>query len=113
MYAAKSFRRLTPKVGLSFLTTPTHSFYANLGGGVEAPAETNRPGVDVRPGYVVAINPLLEAIRSTTFELGTKHFLDLAEHPWDHSYDAAVYRTEVRNEIIPYRGGAFISPPAR
>jgi iron complex outermembrane receptor protein len=107
--AAKSFRRVTPKVGASFLATPTHSFYANLGGGVEAPAgnETDPAGT-FGQDTVVAINPLLEAIRSTTYELGTKHFLDLGRgYLGSASYDAAVYRTEVRNEIIPYRGGRF------
>jgi iron complex outermembrane receptor protein len=107
--AAKSFRRLTPKIGVSFLATPTHSFYANLGGGVEAPAgnETD-PSSTFGQDTVVAINPLLDAIRSTTYELGTKHFLDLGRaYLGSFSYDAAVYRTEVRNEIIPYRGGAF------
>ena len=107
--AAKSFRRLTPKVGVSFLATPSHSFYANLGGGVEAPAgnETD-PASTFGQDTVVAINPLLEAIRSTTYEVGTKHFFDLGRaYLGSFSYDAALYRTEVRNEIIPYRGGRF------
>jgi iron complex outermembrane recepter protein len=107
--AAKSFRRLTPKIGLSFLTTPTQSFYANLGGGVEAPAgnETDPAGT-FGQDTVVAINPLLEAIRSTTYELGTKHFIDVSRaYLQSVSYDAALYRTVVRNEIIPYRGGRF------
>ena len=107
--AAKSFRRLTPKLGASFLAAPTHSFYANLGGGVEAPAgnETDPAGT-FGQDTVVAINPLLEAIRSTTYELGTKHFIDLGRsYLGSFSYDAALYRTEVRNEIIPYRGGRF------
>lgn len=107
--AAKSFQRLTPKFGVSFLATPTHSFYANLGGGVEAPAgnETDPAGT-FGLDTVVAINPLLEAIRSTTYELGTKHFIDVGRaYLRSFSYDAALYRTEVRNEIIPYRGGRF------
>jgi iron complex outermembrane receptor protein len=107
--AAKSFRRLTPKFGVSFLASPAHSFYANLGGGVEAPAgnETDPAGT-FGQDTVVAINPLLEAIRSTTYELGTKHFIDVGRaYLESFSYDAALYRTEVRNEIIPYRGGRF------
>ena len=106
---AKSFRRLTPKIGASFLATPTHSFYANLGGGIEAPAgnETDPAGT-FGQDTVVAINPLLDAIRSTTYEVGTKHFIDVGrEYLGSVSYDAALYRTEVRNEIIPYRGGRF------
>lgn len=107
--SAKSFKRLTPKFGASFLATPTHSFYANIGGGVEAPAgnETDPAGT-FGQDTVVAINPLLEAIRSTTYELGTKHFIDVGRaYLGSFSYDAALYRTEVRNEIIPYRGGRF------
>ena len=107
--AAKSFRRLTPKIGASFLATPTHSLYANLGGGVEAPAgnETDPAGT-FGQDTVMAINPLLEAIRSTTYEVGTKHFIDVGHaYLGSVSYDAALYRTEVRNEIIPYRGGRF------
>ena len=107
--AAKSFERVTPKIGVSFLATPTHSFYANLGGGVEAPAgnETDPAGT-FGQDTVVAINPLLEAIRSTTYELGTKHVVDVGRaYLGSVSYDAALYRTEVRNEIIPYRGGRF------
>jgi iron complex outermembrane recepter protein len=107
--AAKSFRRLTPKIGASFLATPTHSFYANLGGGIEAPAgnETDPAGT-FGQDTVFAINPLLDAIRSTTYEIGTKHLLDVSRaYLRSVSYDAALYRTEVRNEIIPYRGGRF------
>ena len=107
--SAKSFKRLTPKFGASFLASPSHSFYANLGGGVEAPAgnETDPAGT-FGQDTVVAINPLLEAIRSTTYELGTKHFIDVGRaYLGSFSYDAALYRTEVRNEIIPYRGGRF------
>jgi iron complex outermembrane receptor protein len=107
--SAKSFKRLTPKFGASFLATPTHSFYANLGGGVEAPAgnETDPAGT-FGQDTVVAINPLLEAIRSTTYELGTKQLIEVRRaYLGSFSYDAALYRTEVRNEIIPYRGGRF------
>ncbi|MDP9205009.1 MAG: TonB-dependent receptor [Gemmatimonadota bacterium] len=107
--AAKSFRRLTPKVGMSFLASPTHSFYANLGGGVEAPAgnETDPAGT-FGQDTVTALNPLLDAIRSTTYEVGTKQLIDVGRaYLGSVSYDAALYRTEVRNEIIPYRGGRF------
>jgi iron complex outermembrane receptor protein len=106
---AKSFRRVTPKIGVSLLATPGQSFYANLGGGVEAPAgnETDPAGT-FGQDTVLAINPLLDAIRSTTYEVGTKHLIDVGrQYLGSISYDAALYRTEVRNEIIPYRGGRF------
>lgn len=107
---SKSFRGLTPKVGAVYHVSPTQSFYANVGGGVEAPAgnETDPAGT-FGEDTVTAINPLLEPIRSTTYELGTKHDLSLGDASFIRglSYDAAVYLTDVRNEIVPYRGGRF------
>ena len=35
---SRSFERVTPKVGISFMLSPAHSVYANIGGGVEVPA---------------------------------------------------------------------------
>jgi iron complex outermembrane receptor protein len=105
----KSFKRVTPKGGLNFRIAPDKSVYLNIGGGVEIPAgnETDPPstwGEDT----LTAINPLLEPIRSTTFEIGTKGMMT-GNQPWLEalSYDVAVYRIEIRNDIIPYRGGRF------
>lgn len=107
---SRSFERVTPKLGLNYRRTPTHSFYLSIGGGVEAPAgnETDPAGTFGQDS-VLAINPLLEPIISTTFELGTKQIAALgdATSPWVVSYDAALYYTDVRNEIVPYRGGRF------
>ncbi|MEO8579454.1 MAG: TonB-dependent receptor [Gemmatimonadales bacterium] len=104
--ASRSFHRVTPKAGVSWLLSPQHSIYANAGGGIEAPAgnETD-PASTYGQDTVTALNPLLDAIRSTTYELGTKHVVGLGRAFL--SYDAAGYWTEVRNEIIPYRGGRF------
>jgi len=107
--AAKSFSRVTPKIGVNFRPSPLHSFYANVGGGIEAPAgnETD-PASTFGQDTVTAINPLLDAIRSTTFEIGTKHALVLpALLDGTLSYDLAGYWTEVTNDIVPYRGGRF------
>lgn len=104
--ARKAFTRVTPKLGVLFRPTRTHSFYANVGGGVEAPAgnETDAaPPLDT----VVGINPLLDPIRSTTYEVGTKQIVSLGGFLQALSYDAALYYTDVRNEIVPYRGGRF------
>lgn len=105
--ASKSFRRLTPKLGASWLLDGLHSIYANVGGGIEVPAgnETDpAPPLDA----TTAINPLLEPIRSTTYELGLKSLgTPVAGSALRLVYDVALYNTEVSNEIIPYRGGRF------
>lgn len=107
--ASKRFSRLTPKLGATWRVTPTHSFYANVGGGVEAPAgnETD-PASTFGQDTITGINPLLEPIRSTTFEVGTKHAWALTGGFLESvTYDVAGYLTNVTNEIVPYRGGRF------
>src|SRR4030095_12001378 len=91
------------------------SVYVSLGGGVEAPAgnETDPAGT-FGQDTIYAINPALEPIRSTTMEVGTKHIVPLGTgFLQDLSYDVAVYRTGVKNEIVPYRGGRFYFTAAR
>jgi iron complex outermembrane receptor protein len=105
----KSFKRVSPKVGLVFLAGPEQSFYANIGGGVEAPAgnETD-PAPTLGLDTVYAINPLLDAIRSTTYEIGYRALhSSIGTLPLTASYDLALYSTDVRNEIVPYAGGRF------
>lgn len=106
----KVFARITPKLGVNYRVRPTHSFYLNVGGGVEAPAgnETDPAGT-FGQDTVVAINPLLEPIRSTTYEIGTKQLVTFGPESaiCEVSYDVALYRTQVANEIVPYRGGRF------
>ena len=113
--ADKAFRGVTPKLGVTWRRTPTHSVYASIGGGMEAPAgnETD-PASTFGQDTVTAINPVLEPIHSTTYELGTRQSASfngglLASL----SYDIALYDTEVKNEIVPYRGGRFYFTAAR
>jgi iron complex outermembrane receptor protein len=105
--ADKAFRGVTPKFGLTFRPGAEHTVYASVGGGIEAPAgnETDPPpGEDT----LTAINPLLEPIRSTTYEVGSRQVIAFHGGPLRRlSYDVAVYHTAVRNEIVPYRGGRF------
>ena len=72
----KHFRGVTPKVGLTKMLSPTRSIYASLGGGVEAPAgnETDPAGT-FGQDTIYSINPMLDPIRSTTIEVGTKHMM--------------------------------------
>lgn len=107
--ADKRFTRVTPKLGATWRLSRRQSFYASVGGGVEAPAcnETD-PASTFGQDTVTSINPLLSPIRSTTFEVGTKH-LSVLEGGFLRSvmYDVAVYTTGVTDDIVPYRGGRF------
>lgn len=105
--ARKTFRQLTPKIGLNYRLSPRHSVFASIGGGVEVPAgnETD-PASTFGQDRVTAINPLLDPIRSRTYEVGSKHVLSFSPIGVI-AYDVAAYLTDVRNEIVPYRGGRF------
>jgi iron complex outermembrane recepter protein len=105
----KSFQRLSPKIGVTYRLSSDHALYASLGGGVEAPAgnETD-PASTFGEDSVYAINPLLDPITSTTYEVGMKQVASPGSAgKWELSYDLAGYYTSVRNEIVPYRGGRF------
>lgn len=109
--ASRTFSRTTPKLGVTWKLSPAHSVYASVGGGVEVPAgnETDPAGT-FGQDTVTALNPLLEPIRSTTYEVGTKRLVVLGGGGRllrTAGYDVALYDTEVRNEIVPYRGGRF------
>ncbi len=107
--AEKRFQRVTPKVGATVKLASGHMAYASLGGGVEAPAgnETDPPGT-FGEDTVTGLSPLLDPIRSTTVELGMRRVIAPTNGPVHTiSYDVALYQTDVRNEIIPYRGGRF------
>ncbi|MHB9041125.1 MAG: TonB-dependent receptor [Melioribacteraceae bacterium] len=106
----KTFEKITPKAGITYSLSETQSVYANLGGGIEVPAgnETDPAGT-YGQDKVFLINPLLEPIVSTTYELGTKHLVSLEKNNFVKSfyYDLALYLIDVKNDIIPYRGGRF------
>lgn len=110
LHDTRSFTRVTPKAGITYRITPQHSVYANLGGGVEVPAgnETDPIGT-FGADTIYAINPLLDAIRSTTIEVGTKQIMELGggQPLGSLSYDIAAYWLRVTNDIIPYRNGRF------
>jgi len=107
---ARTFERLTPKLGITYRITPLWTLYANLGGGVEVPAgnETDPPSV-FGEDTVRSINILLKPIESTTYEIGMKHIVVSDESSFLSrlSYDVAFYQVDVVNDIIPYRGGRF------
>ena len=106
----KSFSGWTPKAGLNYQLSPAHSLYVNFGKGIEVPAGNETDPISTfGQDLVYLINPLLEPIRSTTFEIGMKQIFAPAGNPLlrSLSYDLAVYRIKIKDDIIPYRGGRF------
>jgi iron complex outermembrane receptor protein len=110
----KHFDRVSPKLGFSWAFGSMHSLYGNVGGGVEVPAgnETDPAAPTGAPAPTSLNNPLLDAINSTTYELGFKS-LGTNLGPVRVGYDIAAYDAEVQNEIIPYRGGRYYASVAR
>ena len=105
----KVFEKFTPKVALSYRFTPTHSIYANVSGGIEVPAgnETD-PANTFGQDTVYLINPLLDAMISTTYEVGTKQiFVFNSDLVKSLDYELALYHIQIINDIIPYKGGKF------
>jgi iron complex outermembrane receptor protein len=86
--------------------------YANVGGGIEVPAGNE---TDPTPGAPPALlNPLLDPIRSTTYEVGFKSMPSLARgNTFVVGYDVALYDIEVTNEIVPYNGGRYYLTAAK
>lgn len=103
----KKFNRITPKLGLSYQFIPNHfAIFANIGGGIEVPAgnETDPPsGQDT----IYQLNPLLEPIRSTTYEIGIKSFWEISSFFRALEFHLSAFYIDTRNELIPYRDGRF------
>ena len=111
---SKDFDRVSPKLGATWMLNRFSSIYANVGGGIEAPAgnETDQPPTGPLPGAL--LNPLLDAISSTTYEVGLKSLeVPVFDTTVMLSYDIAAYNTNVANEIIPYSGGRYYQTAAR
>lgn len=110
---SKRFARVIPKLGVNWMLGKRQSVYANVGGGIEVPAgnETDQPPTGPVPGAL--LNPLLDAITSTTYEVGTKGLgLPVLGNGLLLGYDMALYATAVTNEIIPYSGGRYYQTAA-
>ena len=111
---SKDFDRVSPKLGVSWKVGSTQSLYANVGGGIEVPAgnETDQPPTGPLPGAL--LNPLLEAISSTSYEVGFKSLgSSIGGGAATLGYDVALYDIDVQNEIIPYNGGRYYQTAAR
>jgi iron complex outermembrane recepter protein len=106
---AKSFSQFSPKLGAVYRVSGTNVLYANLGAGVEVPANNETdPAGTFGQDTITGINPLLQPIRSLTYEVGTRQVI-VATTPGFKTlrYDVALFNTEVQNELVPYRGGRF------
>ncbi len=102
---SRKFSRVTPKLGVNWLLSPTQSLYANVGGGIEVPAGNE---TDPTPGAPPALlNPLLDPIRSTSIEIGAKSRPSLGDRSFALGYDVALYNIDVTNEVVPYNGGRY------
>lgn len=111
-FDSRRFDRVSPKLGFTWLMSPTRSVYGNIGGGIEVPAGNETDPTPTQPPLL--LNPLLDAINSTTYELGVKSVLSrVGTSPILLGYDVAIYDTEVQNEIIPYSGGRYYATAAR
>ena len=101
----KDFSRVSPRLGVNWLLGASHAVYANVGGGIEVPAGNE---TDPTPGAPPALlNPLLDPIRSTTYEVGFKSLDARPERGLTLGYDVALYDIEVENEVVPYNGGRY------
>ena len=109
---SKDFSRVSPKLGASWLLNETHSIYANVGGGIEIPAGNE---TDPTPGSPPALlNPLLNPILSTTYEVGLKGApAAVGSSALTLNYDVALYNIEIKNEIVPYNGGRYYLTAAK
>ncbi|HXG38588.1 MAG TPA: TonB-dependent receptor [Bacteroidota bacterium] len=103
----------TPKAALLYRFSPNHSLYVNVSGGVEAPAFNE---VDPPPHLTnVSLNPFLKPMASTTTEVGLKGVEPFAPTSFTQmfSYSLAAYSITIRDEIVPFNGGAWFFSAGR
>lgn len=103
--ASRHFVRWTPKGSLAWQLA-RHTVYAAVGGGVEAPA-FNEIDPPAPFDTVTSFNPFLEPMHSVSYELGAKGDLVRGGAAGHVRYDAALYRIDVENDIVPFDGGAY------
>lgn len=103
--ATRDLKKASPRIGLTWRWSKDQAVYAALHGGIETPAYNE---VDPPAPYdtLTGLNPLLDPTTSTTFELGTKGKI-VRSGGYAARYDAAVYHIKVKNDIIPWNGGAY------
>jgi outer membrane receptor protein involved in Fe transport len=94
------FRRLSPRVGLTWTGAAGHEVYASVSRGFRAPAVVEIGCADPTAAcplpFALGPDPALKPVVATTYETGW-HFRPRAAG-WDLSAD--VYRTDVRDDIF-------------
>lgn len=90
----RTMSALSPMVGLSVRLSPYHAVYGNVSTAFETPTTTELVN---QPSGQGGLNPGLDPEKSTTYEVGAKGII--ADHL---QYDAALFDTEVRDELIPF-----------
>jgi iron complex outermembrane recepter protein len=102
---SRDLKKASPRVGVTWRWSDNHAVYAALHGGIETPAYNE---IDPPAPYdtLTGLNPLLDPTTSTTFEIGTKGKL-VRSGGYTARYDAAIYHIKVKNDIVPWNGGAY------
>ncbi|HVX38342.1 MAG TPA: TonB-dependent receptor [Gemmatimonadaceae bacterium] len=91
---ARTLHAVSPMIGLSYRPGPLHSFYANVGSTFETPTTVE---LGNQADGSAGLNRDLKPQYSTTYETGAKGLV------FDRvQYDAAIFDTEVRDELIPF-----------
>jgi iron complex outermembrane receptor protein len=85
---------VSPMAGIVARLSPSHSAYANVSTAFETPTATELGNT---PSGAGGINRELKPQRSTTYEVGVKGFAVSALQ-----YNAALFATGVRDELIPF-----------
>ena len=102
-----TFRHLSPRVAFNYRLDKFHSVYVNAGGGLEVPAFNEVDPPPSLPG--VELNPFLKPMTSTTIETGIKGIESFSGGKFlrSLSYSLAAYMISIRDEIVPFDGGAW------
>jgi len=98
---------ISPRLSASYQFKRGHTAYAALSTGIEAPA-FNEIDPPAPFDTLTTLNPFLEPATSLTLEVGAKGIKLLTDDGKNLvRYDVALYGLEVRNDIIPFDGGAY------
>jgi iron complex outermembrane receptor protein len=100
----RTLRAVSPMAGLVWRAAPLRSAYLTFSTAFETPTATE---LGNKPDGSAGFNPELDPQRSSTIEAGSRGWVNFPL-PGGLSYDLAVYRTTVSDELIPFEieGGA-------